>query len=365
MNKIPAIFLLLLTFALISSNCKTQTVSNIPETNDSFGQFLSASPLPLPSSSQKAVLKETAEKIAFMSNRTGFWDIYTMNTDGSEQKRVTSDEMKGPFAFAFSPDGKKLAYISDKTGNPDLWVMNLSTGEKTQMTDTELAEEGSPTWMSDNETLVFHSNSSGSYFKIIQTSYPVKVPPPKFQTLISKSDSNVLHPSFSPNGNSLLYSLIDSSGTSLLVVYDNLKKKEVIITKKEDQAINGIWNPDGNKIIYWTNSNGIFQINTDGTNKSSIGTIKNIKGNPVFSPDGSKIALSRGFGFSEDYDVWVMDYSGRNPQKLTEQGGISINWYKNNISPTPVSSSVVSSPSPSSSGKPYIDPNDSLINPLK
>ena len=81
--------------------------------------------------------------------------------------------------------------------------------------------------------------------------------------------------------------------------------------------------------------------------------------------DGKKIAFARGYGFADDYDVWVMDNDGRNPKKLTTDGGISLNWYKVNktgLNPIP---GATANPGgvilPTSA--PYIDPNDPVINP--
>jgi Tol biopolymer transport system component len=329
---------------------------------------------PVPSPSPKP---EIQDKIAFMSNRDGFWDIYIMNADGSEQTRLTHDEMKGPFAFSVSPDSKKIAYISDKSGNPDLWVIDIITKETLQITNTEEVEEGSPAWSSDGENIVFHSNANNvNLYQIIEVEYPIKNKIPKFQLVYSDGTENALHPVFSPNGTNLLYSLVDSNGATTLHIYNFFNKKDSVITKKEEQGINGSWSPDGNTIIYWTNSNGIFRINPDGTGSSQIGTIKNIKGTPYFSPDGKKIIISRGFGFSEDYDAWIIDSDGRNPKKLTTLGGISLGWIKNssakaatdnrNFNP-PVSNSpfpaISSTPVPASSPSSYIDPNDPGINP--
>src|SRR5262249_7147419 len=68
------------------------------------------------------------KKIAF--DRTGanaFGDIWVMNADGSGQKRLTS----GPadeFGSAWSPDGEKIAYMSNRTGKYQVYVMNSGGG---------------------------------------------------------------------------------------------------------------------------------------------------------------------------------------------------------------------------------------------
>lgn len=329
----------------------------------------SSSATPSPSA---VAIKEFPDKIAFMSNRNGFWDIFTMNPDGTLQAQLTNDDMKNPYAFSISPDGKKLAYISDKSGNPDLWVMNLETLEKKQVTNTENADEGSPAWNPDNQNIVFHSNEDNNdLYEILQVTYSL-TGSYDFKTVVTNKEFNVLHPSYSPNGNYLMYSITDNEGNSSIYIYDFTEQKEIQLTQKEDKAINGSWYTDSSKIIYWTSDSGIYQINTNGTGKMPIGTFKNIKGVPFYSLDGKKIVVSRGFGYSEDYNVWTIDNDGRNAQKLTSLGGISLGWFKNakviNPSPTPIPSSIVSDgnpyyPYPTASNKPYIDPNDPLLNP--
>ncbi len=333
-----------------------------------------SNPSSSPSSTGKITVDQS-QKIAFMSNRSGFWDIYNMNIDGSNVQKITRDDMKSPFAFSVSPDGQKIAYISDKTGNSDLWIMNLITKEVTQITDTPLGDEGSPSWSADSQRVAFHSNSSGKLYKILQVNYPFIKGQNSIQTLISDVANSSLHPSFSPDGNKILYSFIDTTaGTTVLHIYDYLTKKDSPATTNKEQPINGSWSPDSNKIIYWTGNNGIFQVNVNLTGRIAIGTLKDIKGTPFFSPDGKKIAIARGYGFSEDYNVWIMDNDGRNPQKISNDGGISLNWYKvSNSSSSPVitpSNPVYPTSSPTSNtsgsgstGNPYVDPNDPLLNP--
>ena len=62
-------------------------------------------------------------RIAFMSNRDGNNEIYTMNRDGSGLRRVTNH----PAADAtptWSPSGAQIAFTSDRTGQPQLYVVN-------------------------------------------------------------------------------------------------------------------------------------------------------------------------------------------------------------------------------------------------
>ncbi|GIW21722.1 MAG: hypothetical protein KatS3mg068_0729 [Candidatus Sericytochromatia bacterium] len=356
MKKILLLTLILINFYSCrdNTNISPKLVSN---NSPSISPNLSNTPSPTPSNLNN--IKDTKEKIVFMSNRNGFWDLYVMNSDGSNQTRITNDNMKSPFAFSVSPDSKKLAYISDKTGNSELYVKDLLSGKVTQMTETE-ADEGNPSWSSDSSNIIFHSNYfDKNKYEILKMNYPPSAIN-NFSKFISDNFLSLLHPVYSPNGAYVLYSELNEEGKISLKIYDNVQKTERELLSSENNPINGSWSPDSKKIIYWTSNNGIFEINIDGTSNKSINSFKNIRGTPFFSPDGKKIAISRGIGFSEDYNIWLIDSDGTNPKKITSEGGISISWIKDS---TGLNLSE-NTQNPMSSSNPVTTPNNNQINPL-
>jgi tetratricopeptide (TPR) repeat protein len=63
------------------------------------------------------------DRIAFMSNRDGNWEIYVMNVDGSGLKRLTSNAANDGLP-TWSPDGKTLAFVSNQGGAWAVWAMS-------------------------------------------------------------------------------------------------------------------------------------------------------------------------------------------------------------------------------------------------
>ena len=57
----------------------------------------------------------TTAKIAFSSNRDGNWEIYLMNPDGSQQKRLTQNSARD-FSPVWSPDGEQILFVSNRDG---------------------------------------------------------------------------------------------------------------------------------------------------------------------------------------------------------------------------------------------------------
>ena len=80
-------------------------------------------------------------------------DLYVLPIGGGEAKRITSG-MAWDCMPRWSPDGKVIAFISDRNGNDNLWTVNPDgTGLKivTKETDFTLS---SPAWTPDGEYLV-------------------------------------------------------------------------------------------------------------------------------------------------------------------------------------------------------------------
>ena len=63
------------------------------------------------------------KKIVFESNRSGNFEIYTINTDGSDIKQLTHDTSFDGTP-AWSPDGKSIVFASERDKDPEIYIMN-------------------------------------------------------------------------------------------------------------------------------------------------------------------------------------------------------------------------------------------------
>jgi TolB protein len=63
------------------------------------------------------------DKVAFMSNRDGNWEIYVMNLDGSGVRRLTENAANDGLPV-WAPDGRNLAFLSDQGGAWAVWAMS-------------------------------------------------------------------------------------------------------------------------------------------------------------------------------------------------------------------------------------------------
>lgn len=66
-----------------------------------------------------------------------------MNADGSDQRLVTDKENA---AFpAFSPDGAQITFASERDGNWEIYTMNADGSQPRRLTHNE-AQDTDPTW---------------------------------------------------------------------------------------------------------------------------------------------------------------------------------------------------------------------------
>ncbi|MCP4174658.1 MAG: hypothetical protein GY758_28235, partial [Fuerstiella sp.] len=65
------------------------------------------------------------KRIAFVSTRTGNYDIFVMNIDGSEIRRITTSDERDDYP-AWHPDGRQLVIVSERNGAFDLHLADVS-----------------------------------------------------------------------------------------------------------------------------------------------------------------------------------------------------------------------------------------------
>jgi Tol biopolymer transport system component len=67
-----------------------------------------------------------------MANPGDNWDLYIVNSDGANVRRLTDDPAIEGLP-AWSPDGKWLAFLSNRGGKWGIWLLHLATKETRQI----------------------------------------------------------------------------------------------------------------------------------------------------------------------------------------------------------------------------------------
>jgi serine/threonine-protein kinase len=118
-------------------------------------------------------------------------------------------------------------------------------------------------------------------------------------------------PRFSPDGNWLALSVVDSGGRDLYV-YDWRHDTMPRLTFNNQQSIDPVWTPDGKHIAYAT-PDGIYWVRSDGAGQSQRLLESKLAIPSSFSPDGKRLAYTDGSG-PGGTSVWTMPLDVTDPE---------------------------------------------------
>jgi Tol biopolymer transport system component/tetratricopeptide (TPR) repeat protein len=86
--------------------------------------------------------------------------IYIVPRQGGQSQRITADQSdRSP---AFSPSNNQIAFMSTRSGNWDIWVVSVSGGSPKRLT-TSPTNDGLPTWSPDGTQIAFVSDRDGGW----------------------------------------------------------------------------------------------------------------------------------------------------------------------------------------------------------
>ena len=107
-------------------------------------------------------------QVAFMSDRSGTFQVWICDRDGSNAKQLTSFPEPGAGMPAWSPDGRQIAFDSSANGDYNVYVIPVTGGAPRRLTPESTAGGMSPTWSGDGRWVYFSSTRTGRHeiFKI-------------------------------------------------------------------------------------------------------------------------------------------------------------------------------------------------------
>ena len=225
------------------------------------------------------------ERIAFDSRRDGNFEIYVMNADGTDQRRLThTPGGKESWLPAWSPDRRRISFSSNRDGNWQLYVMNTDGSNVARLTNTAGKYNWNTDWSPDGKRIAVDSDRDGGWELFV----------------------------------------MDPDGS-------NVRRLTHFLDNHQGPG-NPDWSPDGNKITFAVCADPgcnddqieIYVMNADGSDQRQL-TRTPSRGSwtPRWSPDGRTIvfASDRGRVSGADSEIYLMDADGSNVRRLNVEGG--------------------------------------------
>jgi TolB protein len=214
----------------------------------------------------------TAQMIAYMSYIATKPHIYLFDLETGKQEEL-GNFPNMTFSPRFSPDGNRVALALETAGNSDIYVMDLRTRAVQRLT-TDPAIDSAPSFSPDGRQIAFESDRGGS----------------KQIYLMNVDGSNQHRISFGAGQN----------GTP-------------------------VWSPRGDLIAFTKEQGSHFTIGVmriDGSGERMITNAYHDEG-PTWAPNGRVLMFSREAQNSRGSQIWSVDVTGRNEQRVMTPGDAS------------------------------------------
>jgi hypothetical protein len=283
------------------------------------------------------------EKIVFASDRSGNWDIWMIDQDGTNLEQLTTNSFSDT-SPQISPDGTKIAFISDRTGSWQVWMMNSDGSDQHQLFDVnELSipygdEYGEKrvkyvAWAPDGSYLITHIELWGvhsapwsaiyrhdhdgsnplifmDWGPSIKGRFSISSDGSKFA--YCREDSNYWSPTLKISIGDIVGGVVDDT---------SIYNQDSTIDKKYDVDVG--WFSNGNKLM-WSKSNNpagygapqnLYSMNIDETNIIKLTDyIDKYAIVPDFSPDEKKVVFQ--LSDKTTVSLYTMNPDGSNIRPL-------------------------------------------------
>ena len=233
--------------------------------------------------------------IAFTSTRDGNNEVYVMDADGGNQRNLSDHPAWDGDTPSWSPDGTMLTFVSTRAGdwktnredNYEIYVMNSDGSNQTRLTDAPGYDLSTgQAWTPDGKQIIFCSTGDriydpskpfgefeGRYFYF--DIYRIDIDGSNLTRLTFTLEEDS-YPVVSPDGKFIYYSRhLHDTGTEYDLYRMSIDGKDLVqITDLPGNEYTAAWSADGKKIVYAqpdaASNHTLWVADADGSNARKI-----------------------------------------------------------------------------------------------
>lgn len=273
--------------------------------------------------SQNIKLSPQGDQFAYVSNKEGNPEIWLHSVGSGEDRKLTNLGQAAINALSWSSDGTWITFSGNRYGNYDIWKVSVDSGQVHRMTSGDLYEVYPSFTPDGNHILYVKLNKAWTTHDVIKIDAKDASNP---QTLVQDKDFFDYHygaafgfPEISPDGDRFLFRSQRSGWINYWVQSLDGGKATPLHQEQADQS-NAMWSPDGSKVLFTSNHNGTHVLNvasmTDDSNTKLVDPKMGVVSEASWSPDGKRIIYALETPASPN-DIFVVNSDGSNQRQLT------------------------------------------------
>jgi TolB protein len=262
-------------------------------------------------------------QIAFLNQENGGKEIYLIDFDGHNLRKVTNDHSVN-LSPAWSPDANWIVYTSYAAHNPDL-IMIDTAGKKRQTLHRLPGLNAAPAWSPDMQRIALVlSRDQNSEVYVLNKDRQLE--------RLTRHFNIDTSPTWSPDGKNIAFTS-DRSGTGAPQIYimDSVKGDQSKVTRisfGSGYNDNPAWSPNGDQIAYTSRVGKRFQIRIYDLNTHHSEVVTKGSGSceqPSWSPDGRFLIYRK--RENDRYNLFIQKVGNGGERQLTFSGeGHSPAW---------------------------------------
>jgi TolB protein len=177
--------------------------------------------------------------------------IYILPIAGGTPRRIT--ENAPSYWHGWSPDGKTLAFVGQRNGDFDIYTISTEGGDEKQLTTAKGLDDG-PEYTPDRQWIYFNSVRTGQMHI-----WKMKADGSE-QMQVTFDDANDWFPHFSPDGQKMVFLTFDKNveghpeNKDVMLRIMSMKDGKITVAAKlfGGQGTNNVpsWSPDGKKFAF-------------------------------------------------------------------------------------------------------------------
>jgi Tol biopolymer transport system component len=239
-------------------------------------------------------------------------DIVLVRRDGSDPRLLTDDPHRDRVP-QWSPDGSRIAFYSNRSGKYEIWSVKPDGSDLTRLTDLREGPTRFPIWSPDGKRLLFSSPGATGF--LIEPDVPWSEQTPEHLPPYPSAKSEFVPRDWSADGKTLVGYLQSRSGVRSGIAaysFETGAFEDVL-----DFGTDPIWLPDGRRILFralgphrsadrvhFEADVKLFIVDRETKDFRELLALEGASiDSPALSADGRTLAFVR---ISVDSDIWML-----------------------------------------------------------